>query len=96
MSREVAKKVLDVLVRHCAEQDALAAEIKAQCTEEEFKVYRTMIAQSMGSMYLDVMAPILGLLAQAPRPFPLLSDSAMGGGHAHRAVAIRKSGRQRV
>jgi hypothetical protein len=60
MSRDVAQKVLDLLVRHCAKQEAMVAEIRAQCTEDEFKRYRLMIAHSVGSMYLDVMAPIIG------------------------------------
>ena len=68
MSREVAKKVLDVLVRHCAEQEALVAEIRAQCTEDEFKRYRHMIAQSVGTMFLDVMAPIVGKYPELTPP----------------------------
>ena len=68
MSRDVAKKVLDLLVRHCAEQEALVGEMRAQCTEDEFKRYRHMIAHSVGSMYLDVMAPILGKYPELTPP----------------------------
>ena len=68
MSRDAARKVLDVMARHSAEQDAAVGEIQALCTEEEFKEYRLMIAQSMGSMYLDVIAPIVGRYPELAPP----------------------------
>ena len=59
MSKEAAKLILDVLIRHAAEQDAVLAEIKKLCTEDEFNKYKGMIGQSMGSMLLDVINPIV-------------------------------------
>jgi hypothetical protein len=48
MSREAAKKIIDLMVRHGAEQDAVLAEIRSVCTDEEFQSYKRMIGQSMG------------------------------------------------
>src|SRR5262249_32854087 len=68
MSRDAARKVLDTMVRHSAGQDAAVAEIRALCTEEEFNDYRRMIGQSMASMYLDVIAPIVGMYPELTPP----------------------------
>jgi len=59
MSREAAKKIVDLMIKHGAEQNALLAEIQSICSNEEFQKYRRMIAQSMGSILLDVINPIV-------------------------------------
>ena len=56
------------MARHSAEQDAAVAEIRELCTEEEFNDYRRMIGRSMGSMYLDVIAPIVGIYPELMPP----------------------------
>jgi hypothetical protein len=61
MSREAAKKIIDLMVRHGAEQDAVLAEIQSICTDDEFQRYKRMIGRSMGSMLLDVINPIVEL-----------------------------------
>ena len=58
MSREAAKMILDVVIRHGAEQDAALAKIQELCTQEEFSEFKQMIGKSMGAMLLDVIAPI--------------------------------------
>jgi hypothetical protein len=60
MSQAAAKIILDVMMRHCAEQDAALIEIQPLCTADEFKQYKLMIGRSMGTMLLDVMNPIVG------------------------------------
>jgi hypothetical protein len=59
MSREAAKMILDVITRHGAEQDAALAKIECLCTQEEFSQFKQMIGRSMGTMLLDVIAPIV-------------------------------------
>jgi predicted transcriptional regulator len=59
MSREAAKKIVDLMIKHGAEQNALLAEIQSICSNEEFQKYKRMIAQSMGSILLDVVNPIV-------------------------------------
>ena len=59
MSREAAKKIIDLMIRHGAEQNAVLTEIQSICTEDEFRKYRQMIGQSMGCMLLDVINPIV-------------------------------------
>jgi hypothetical protein len=59
MSREAAKKIVDLMVRHAAEQNATLVEIQGTCTESEFREYKQMIGRSMGSMLLDVVNPIV-------------------------------------
>jgi hypothetical protein len=43
MSREAAKKIVDLMVRHGAEQDAVLAEIQFICADHEFQKYKRMI-----------------------------------------------------
>jgi hypothetical protein len=59
MSRQAAKKIIDLMVRHGAEQNAVLAEVQSICTDDEFRKYREMIGQSMGCMLLDVINPIV-------------------------------------
>jgi hypothetical protein len=61
MSREAAKKIIDLMVKHGAEQDAVLAEIRSLCADDEFQRYKRMIGRSMGSMLLDVVNPIVVL-----------------------------------
>ena len=61
MSREAAKKIIDLVVKHGAEQNAVLAEIRSVCTDDEFQRYKRMIGQSMGCMLLDVINPIVEL-----------------------------------
>ena len=68
MSKDAARKIMDVMVRHSFEQDALVAAIRSQCSEEEFIRYRGMIGQSMGSLFLDVIAPIVGMYPDLKPP----------------------------
>jgi hypothetical protein len=59
MSREAAKKIIDLMIKHGAEQNAVLAEIQSICTDHEFHNYRRMVGQSMGCMLLDVINPIV-------------------------------------
>jgi hypothetical protein len=59
MSRSAAKRIMDLMVKHGAEQDAVLAEVQPLCTETEFEAYKQMIGRSMGAMLLDVMNPII-------------------------------------
>jgi hypothetical protein len=59
MSREAAKKIIDLMIRHGAEQNAVLAEIQSICTDDEFCRYRQLIGQSMGCMLLEVINPIV-------------------------------------
>ena len=61
MSREAAKKIIDLMVKHGAEQNAVLAEIEPICSADEFQNYKRMIGQSMGSLLLNVINPIVEL-----------------------------------
>jgi hypothetical protein len=61
MSRQAAKKIIELMLRHGAEQNALLAEIRSICADDEFQGYKRMIGQSMGCMLLDVINPIVEL-----------------------------------
>jgi hypothetical protein len=61
MSREAAKKIIDLMVEHGAEQNAILAEVRSVCADDEFQRYKRMIGQSMGCMLLDVINPIVEL-----------------------------------
>ena len=58
---EAAKKIVDLMIKHGAEQNALLAEIRPICSDDEFQKYKRMIGQSMGSLLLDVINPIVEL-----------------------------------
>lgn len=60
MSKDAARKILDTVVRHLAEQNAVLIEIENLCSADEFSRYKRMIGQSMGAIVVDVMDPILG------------------------------------
>lgn len=59
MSKEAAQLVLNVVLRNCAEQDAVLDKIRPLCSQDEFESYRQMIGKSMGSIVLDVVDPIV-------------------------------------
>ena len=61
MSRDAAKKIIDLMIRHGAEQNAILAEVRYVCADDEFQRYKRMIGRSMGSMLLDVINPIVEL-----------------------------------
>jgi hypothetical protein len=60
MSRGAAKVVLEMILRHGAEQDASLTAIRENCTDEEFGEYWRMIAQSIGAMLIEIINPIVG------------------------------------
>ncbi len=68
MSRQAAKLLLDVIVRHGAEQDAALADIEKLCTKDEFDRYNRMIGKSMGTMLLEVINPIVGKYPELKPP----------------------------
>ena len=68
MSREAAKMIMDLMLKHAAEQSAVAAQVRPMCTDDEFRRYRNMIAQSMGTMLVDVMNPIVELYPDLKPP----------------------------
>jgi hypothetical protein len=59
MSHEAAKTVIDLMLRHGAEQNAVLAEIRSLCAVDEFQEYKRMIGQSMGCMLLNVINPLM-------------------------------------
>jgi hypothetical protein len=59
MSREAAKKIIDLMLRHGTEQNAVLAEIRSICAVDEFQEYKQMIGQSMGCMLLDIINPLV-------------------------------------
>jgi len=59
MSQDAAKIIMDVVIRHMAEQDAALIKIQSLCTAEEFKEYRRMIGKSMGEIVSEIINPIV-------------------------------------
>ena len=59
MSHEAARIILDLVLRHGAEQDEMLSNIEGKCTADEFREYKQMIDKSMGAMLLDVINPIV-------------------------------------
>jgi hypothetical protein len=59
MPKEAAKKLLSIVLRHSAEQDAALVEIQKICSEDEFKEYKKMVGKSMGAMLLEIINPIV-------------------------------------
>jgi hypothetical protein len=47
MSREAAKKVVDLMIKHSAEQNAILAEIQFICADDEFQTYKRMTIHGM-------------------------------------------------
>jgi hypothetical protein len=68
MSREAAKKIISLMIKHGAEQNAILAEVQTICSDHEFEKYRQMIGQSMGCMLLDVINPIVDLYPDLKPP----------------------------
>jgi hypothetical protein len=61
MSCERARKIIDLMVKHGAEQNAILAEVRSVCADDEFQEYKRMIGRSMGCMLLEVTNPIVEL-----------------------------------
>ena len=59
MSQDGAKIIMDVVIRHLAEQDSALIKIQTLCTAEEFNEYRRMIGKSMGEMVCEILNPIV-------------------------------------
>jgi hypothetical protein len=68
MCRAAAKKIIDLMVKHGAEQNAVLADIRSICTGDEFQDYKRMIGQTMGCMLLDVINPIVERYADLKPP----------------------------
>jgi hypothetical protein len=68
MSRDAAEKVLGVIIRHSGEQDNVLADIQSLCSQDEFNWFRRMIGQSMGSMLLNVINPIVAKYPELKPP----------------------------
>jgi hypothetical protein len=60
--------IMDLMLKHAAEQNAVVSQARPMCTDDEFGRYRQMIAQSMGSILLDVMNPIIELYPDLKPP----------------------------
>lgn len=52
-------RLMDVVVKNAAEQNAALARIQPMCSENEFSEYRRMIGKSMGAMLFEVINPIV-------------------------------------
>ena len=59
MSREAVKKLLDTVLRQSGELDAVLTDIQAGCTPEEFREFRTIVGNIMGSVLFDAINPIV-------------------------------------
>jgi hypothetical protein len=59
MSRAAAKKLLDTVLRQSGELDAVLIDIQAACTPEEFKEFRKIVGNVMGSVLFDAINPIV-------------------------------------
>jgi hypothetical protein len=59
MSHAVAKTIIDLVLRHVAEQTDILMDLHNGCTDEEYKIYSRMIGRSMGTMLIDVINPIV-------------------------------------
>lgn len=68
MSRDAAKKIVELVIKHGAEQDQVLSDIQSMCSEDEFSQYRRMIGKSMGSMLLDVLNPIVRMYPDLKPP----------------------------
>jgi len=68
MSRDAAKIIMDVAIKHAAEQDAALAQIQSLCTEDEFKEYRGMIGRSMGAVLFEIIFPIVAKYPELKPP----------------------------
>jgi len=54
-----AAKIMDVVTKNVAEQDAALIKIQSLCTEDGFNEYRRMIGKSMGAMLFEIINPIV-------------------------------------
>ena len=59
MSREAAKTLLDTVLRQSGELDAVLTDIQAACTPEEFREFRKIVGDVMGSVLFDAINPIV-------------------------------------
>ena len=61
MSKQAAKQIIDLMVKHTAEQNQVLLDIMPLCSDEDFQSYKLMIGATMASMLLDVINPIIAL-----------------------------------
>lgn len=59
MSQAAAKILLEIALKHCAEQDAALARIEVMCSPQEFETYKLMVGGTMGAMLLELVNPII-------------------------------------
>jgi hypothetical protein len=59
MSREAAKAIVQVMIRHLDEHGELLRTIQSLCTSEEFVEYRMAIGQCSGTIVFEVLNPIV-------------------------------------
>ena len=52
-------KLLSIVLRHAAEQDAALGELQKICSEDKFNQYKRMVGKSMGTMLLEIIIPLL-------------------------------------
>lgn len=59
MRHDTARQLLELMLRHSSEQNEALRSISSKESEDQFMRIKTMIGQTMGSMYLDAIHPIL-------------------------------------
>jgi hypothetical protein len=59
MSRQAAKIILDVAIRHMEEGYRTLKGVEKQCTSEEFEELKLGMAECHGTMVQDLINPIL-------------------------------------
>ena len=59
MSPDAAKKFLDLALRQGGEWDRLLGELEGCCDPEEFKQFRSIVANVLGAYYFEVLMPVL-------------------------------------
>lgn len=58
MNEDIAKQIVEVLVRQGSELNDLLILIRNNCDDAEFMRYRDAIGRIMGDMLIDLMNPI--------------------------------------
>jgi hypothetical protein len=61
MSKEAAKRIVDPMLRHGAEQNQVLQDIMPLCSDEDFIAHKRMIGASMAALLGDVMNPIIAI-----------------------------------
>jgi hypothetical protein len=59
MSHHAAEQILNLILRHGADQERVLLDVQPLCSEDEFLRYKRMIGKSMGCMLLEVINPIV-------------------------------------